>query len=183
MATLNNIGAVLQAKLQKIVTQLPVMLANEAVNFSKDNFRKQGFQADTLQPWKQRSSNAIRNKGRAILTDSGRLKRSIRVISVSGLSAKFGSTGVPYAAAHNYGFKGTVNVKSYKRSKIGTVKVSTGKSGQPFKNKKTIVGVGTVKAHQRKMNLPQRRFLGYSIFLQRQLQRKAAVFIAKTLNT
>lgn len=183
MASLNNIEKILAAKLQKAVLQLPTILANHAVNVTKDNFAKQGFQNQSLEAWKPRAINAVRNKGRALLVDTGRLKRSIRVLSVSGLKATYGSAGVPYAAAHNNGFKGTVNVKSHKRNIIGTIKVSTGKSDQPFKKKQTITGVGTVKAYQRNMNLPRRRFLGYSVFLHRQLNRMAAVHIAKALKS
>ena len=180
MASLNNIQQVLQAKIQRSISGLPVVLVNEAVTWTKQNFRRQGWPGAGFTPWKQRKANSRRNAGRGILIDSGRLSRSPRMIRISGLRGEFG-TDVPYASAHNNGFIGTVNVKSHKRNKIGTVKVSTGKAGQQFKTKKTITGVGNVKAHQRRMNLPRRRFIGYSPVLHSILRKKAIVHLGREL--
>lgn len=179
MATLNNIEQILQAKLKKALNSLPTVLVNDAVNWTKDNFDKQGFPGKTFEPWKQRANG--KDPGRKILIGPGssRLKRSIRIVSTGPLKASFG-TDTPYAAAHNNGFKGTVNVKSHQRNKIGTIKVSSGKTGK-FNTKKTIVGKGTVKAHQRHMNLPRRRFIGYSPVLQSILRRKALIHIGREL--
>lgn len=182
MADLKNIESVLQKKLQTAVGKLPTELVNEAVNWTKDNFSRQGYPDSTFSRWAPRKISAKRNKGRAILVDTGRLKRSIRKISIGPLSASFG-TDVPYARAHNEGYHGTVNVRSHTRAKIGTIKVSTGKSGQPFKNKKSIVGTGTVKAYSRTMNLPQRKFIGNSTVLQSILRRKAIIIIGRELKS
>ena len=182
MATLNNIEQILQQKLQKAVSELPTVLVNEAVNWTKNNFTRQGWPGNGFQRWAARKPGSARNKGRAILVDTGYLKRSIRKISVAPLQATFG-TDAPYARAHNDGFKGTVNVGAHRRATIGTIKVSTGKTGQPFQKKKTITGYGQVKAHQRKMNLPRRRFIGYSPVLQSILRRKAIVHIGRILKS
>ena len=182
MANLNNIDKILQAKLQKAVSELPAVLVNEAVNWTIQNFTRQGWPGQTFQLWKQRKPNALRNKGRAILVDTGRLKRSIRQISTAPLQATFG-TDVPYASAHNNGFKGLVNVRAHRRATIGTIKVSTGKSDQPFQKKKTITGYGQVKAYQRQMNLPRRRFIGYSPVLQSILVKKAIIHIGRILKS
>lgn len=182
MASLNNIDKILQAKLQKAVGKLPLVLGNEAVNWTKGNFSRQGFPGKSFERWPPRKAGTKRNSGRALLVDSGRLKRSVRLISTAPLQAKFG-TDVPYASAHNNGFKGTVNVSAYKRAKIGTIKASTGKSGQKFRTKKTITGVGNVSAHQRNMNLPRRRFIGYSPVLQSILRRKAIIIIGRELKS
>lgn len=182
MAQLNDIEKILQQKLKKAVSKLPTVLVNEAVNWTKDNFDRQGFPGSSFQKWKERKANAARNKGRAILVDTARLKRSIRKIEVAPLQATFG-TNVPYARAHNYGFKGTVNVRQHRRAKIGNIKVSTGRSDKPFKTKKSITGFGSVRAHQRRMNLPQRRFIGYSPVLASILRRKAIIVIGRELKT
>lgn len=179
MATLNNIDKVLQAKLERSLGTLPVVLGNEAVNWTKQNFRRQGWPGQSFQAWKPRKANAKRNAGRGILIDSGRLSRSPRLISTGPLRATFG-TDVPYAAAHNNGFTGTVNVKAHKRNKIGTVRVSTGKTGV-FGKKKTITGVGDIKAHQRSMRLPRRRFIGNSPVLVSILKKKSIVHIGRDL--
>lgn len=182
MASLNNIDQVLHAKLKKAISSLPAVLVNEAVNWTKDNFTRQGWPGKSFERWRQRKPGSKRNQGRAILVDTGYLKRSIRKISTGPLSATFG-TDAKYARAHNDGFKGTVNVKAHKRATIGTVKVSTGKTGQPYKKVRGITGMGQVKAHQRQMNMPRRRFIGYSPVLQSILKKKAIVHIGRILKS
>lgn len=179
MATFQNIGPRLQAKLTKSLSILPTVLGNEAVNWTKDNFRRQGYPGNGFQAWKARSSNAKRNSGRALLIDSGRLSRSPRIMNTGPLQVDIG-TDVPYARAHNQGVNTVVTVKSYQRNKFGTVKLSTGKTGQ-FRTKKSIVGKGTVKSHQRRMNLPKRQFIGASPVLASILRRKAIIHIGREL--
>jgi phage gpG-like protein len=176
---LSDLEKVLNDKLTKALQNLPRVLAEEAVNFTKDNFKKQGFQAEALQVWKPRKPGSPRNKGRALLIDTGRLLRSIKVISVSGFTAKFGSTGVPYAKAHNDGVNAIVNIPSFKRAKLKNTANTT--EGKRKFRKQTLQSVSTVRSHSRKMNLPQRKFLGTSIFLQRQLVRHARLIIARAI--
>jgi phage gpG-like protein len=175
MATLNDLGPLLQRKLEKAVRQLPEVLVGEAVTWTRENFTRQGWPGRSFQKWKQRQPGAVRNRGRSILINTGSLKRSIRKIATGPLSASFG-TDVPYAKAHNSGFKGTLNVKAHSR-------VKRAMTVRGMEKKRTVVGVGKVKAHQRRMNLPQRRFIGYSPVLQSILRRKAAVHIGRTLKS
>lgn len=175
MATLNNLEGILKAKMQKAVTGLPTVLVNDAVNWTKDNFSRQGFPGKSFDKWKARDPRSDRNKGRAILIDTGYLKRSIKKIHTGPLSASFG-TSAPYARAHNDGFRGTVNVKAHNRVKMGM-------TVRGMEKKKTITGLGNVKAHQRKMNLPRRRFIGYSPVLQSILRRRAIVHIGRILKS
>ena len=181
MASLNDIEKILQRKLQKALNSLPTVLVNEAVNWTKDNFSRQGFPTESFQSWPPRKDNK-KSAGRAILVKTGRLKRSVRMISTGPLRATFG-TEVPYARAQNDGFHGMVTVATHQRNKIGTIKMSTGKSNQKFKTKKTIVGRGTVKSHQRNMNLPRRRFIGNSPVLRSILRKKAIVHIGRELKS
>jgi phage gpG-like protein len=178
MANLNDIQPLLQQRLQKAVTTLPDVLGNEAVIWIKQNFRRQGYPGESFQAWKPRKANARRNKGRGILIDSSRLSRSPRKMRVGPLRVDVG-TDVPYAKAHNDGVDQMVTVRSHQRNKIGNIKVSTGKSGQPFKNKKGITGTSNVRSHQRHMRLPQRRFIGASPVLASILRRKAIIHLAK----
>ncbi len=182
MADLKNIEKILQQKLQRAVQKLPTVLVNEAVNWTKGNFDRQGFPGRSFQAWPKRNPGTKNDTGRKILVKTGRLKRSIRKISTGALSATFG-TDVPYARAHNDGFTGTVNVRQHQRAKLGKVKMSTGKSGKPFKTVNRITGMGTVKAHQRRMKLPRRRFIGYSPVLQSILKRKAVIIIGRELKS
>lgn len=179
MATLSNLEALLQKKLQTSLEALPTILGNEGVIWIKQNFRRQGYPGAAFVLWPARSANAKRNKGRALLIDSGRLSRSPRIMNTGTLRVEIG-TDVPYAKAHNEGVNKMVTVKSHNRNIIGTVKLSTGKTGQ-FRTKKTITGRGTVKSYNRHMRLPQRQFAGPSPVLKSILTRKAIVHIGREL--
>jgi phage virion morphogenesis protein len=91
-------------KLSKMKGQLTTKLSNQAVVHFKDNFRKSGFVDASLQPWKPRKPNAKRNRGRAILVDTGDLRRSIKVIRKTTREIRIGSDPV-YAKVHNYGLR------------------------------------------------------------------------------
>ena len=84
-------------------------IGNIAVNEAKTNFKRQGFMDRSVKPWKPRKK---KDEGRAILVGpadegGGRLRRSIRRISVSNKKVTIGSKGkaAVYAGVHNYGLK------------------------------------------------------------------------------
>src|SRR5690606_29403582 len=86
--------------------RLPRMVGTEAMKFFKESFDRQGWVDEGFERWAPRQAKAKRNKGRHLLVDTGRLKKSIRVIkAVPGLVVV--GTDVPYAQIHNDG--GTVN--------------------------------------------------------------------------
>lgn len=179
MATFQTIAPLLNAKLQRSLSTLPTVLGNEGVNWIKDNFRRQGYPDKSFTAWKPRAANAKRNKGRGILIDTGRLSRSPRIMATGPLRVDIG-TDVPYAKAHNDGFFGVVTVKSHSRAKIGKIRMSSGKTGE-FRTKRGITGTVQVKSHQRRMNLPRRRFAGASPILASILRKKAIVHIGRDL--
>ena len=113
------------------------------------------------EPWQRRTrkrrGGEKRQKG-AVLVDSGRLKRSIRITSVTKTSVTIG-TDVEYAKIHNDGFDGVQSVRAHTRK---------------TKNK-----TQNVRAHTRKMKMPQRRFLGESA----ELERLITEFIENELKT
>jgi phage gpG-like protein len=145
------------------IVALPNKIATEAVNFSKERFVQQNWVDSTTQSWAKRKNSrgsARRNKG-AVLVDSGRLKRSIRKIEVSPTLVVIG-TDVSYAKAHNNGFRGRKQVKTYnKRSSKGNV----------YK----------VRAHTVNVNLPRRRFLGESAVLNQRIERMATAEITRAI--
>ncbi len=179
MATFQTIEPLLTGKLQRSISTLPPILGNEAVNWVKDNFRRQGYPDKSFTAWKPRAANAKRNAGRGILINTGRLSRSPRIMS-TGVNRVDIGVDVPYAKAHNDGYTGVVTVKSHSRAKIGNIKMSSGKTGE-FRTKRGITGSTQVKSHQRKMNLPRRRFIGASPILASILRRKAIVHIGREL--
>lgn len=169
---------------KKVLQYAPGMLGNDAVNFFLDNFKRQGWLGNSIEPWRKRSPKAKRNRGRAILVDTGRLRRSIRIIQASGGVVRIGSD-VPYAKAHNEGFRGVVNVKAHTRNRYGKFKEGSGKftkkGKERMKSVTRVTGSGQVKAHTRKMNMPKRQFMGNSPYLTRLLQRRLRAEMMKGL--
>ena len=80
--------------------------------------------------------------GQVLHVQTGTLRRSINrkvILGDTSVLAQVG-TNVRYAAVHEYGFKGSVSVRSYTRSTA---------SG----------GATTVRGHSRRMDMPMRSFL------------------------
>lgn len=94
------------------------------------------------------------------------LNASPAVISGSTVSSAIG-TNVVYAGVHEYGFKGTVTVRTYTRQeRRRNIQSTTGRvfnaiTGRISSGKgKTIAeGISIVRQHQRKMDIPARPFL------------------------
>lgn len=148
----------------RVRNQLPGVIGTVAVNFFKDSFRRQGFRDRQLKRWEKRKNDKKQDKGRAILIKSGRYRNSIHIISATPQRIEVG-TSVPYAEAHNEGFKGTVTVRAHTRSKYKKVKEQyTTRTGK-IRSRTTRQSTGNtyqVRSHTRKMNLPQRQAIGDS---------------------
>lgn len=148
-----------QSNLARVYRVLPGMAATVAVNFSKDRFRQQNWIDNRTEPWVKRKENAKlarRNRGRAVLVKSSRLKRSIRKIYVGSTRAIIGSD-VPYASVHNYGSgkqgTGTFNIKTRREN------TSNGKG------------------------IPRRQFMGNSAALARGIEREMTLQVLKALKS
>lgn len=171
----------LMEALAETIQSLPRQVGQLAVNFSKERFVEQNWLDESPEPWQPRKRKRRGGKARqqgAILVDSGRLKRSIRIIRVEGTSVTIG-TNVPYAQKHNEGFTGTENVKAYvQRVKQHKRKMKV-KSGKRLKVKNVTVKAHSrrIKAHARKVNIPKRQFLGSS----RQLEEQISTFISSEI--
>jgi phage gpG-like protein len=144
---------------------IPDVLATTALNFFKDSFRRQGWRDKGLTKWAGRKNGS--RPGGAILVKRGHLRNSIRKLLVSWRLTEIG-TNLPYAAAHNTGVSETVTVKSHKRRKYQ-------KSGK----RKQATGSYGVRAHKRKMNLPQRQFMGESEVLNLKIDAAMAAAVDK----
>jgi phage virion morphogenesis protein len=122
----------------------PVMkLIGETVRRSVEkNFDEEG-----RPPWRL-SRRALYTDDKT-LTHTGRLRKSITYAAFND-RVEIG-TNVRYAAVHQFGYSGTVSVGQHTR-KVKTRDIKEGK--------KTIAkGIGVVRSHQRKMNIPARPFL------------------------
>lgn len=152
-------------KLQKLKDNLATIVGNEVVNFTQENFKKQRFQNSGEKNWKARKPNrdSKKRQSRAVLIDSGRLFRSIRITQKTRNSVRVG-TDVPYAKVHNEGFKGKVKqrVRRHTRTRRGNSH--------------------SVKSHNRnmKLNIPKRKFLGKSYILNRRIARRVVRLIKKS---
>ncbi|MEH0154665.1 phage virion morphogenesis protein [Limibacter armeniacum] len=157
-----------QDALLKAYRKTPQLVGVTAVSFYKQSFKRKGFIDRGYQRWKPtkkdekgRWGKTGKKKNLTTLVQSGRLRRSIRIVSKSRDSVTVG-TDVPYARIHNEGFKGTVQ----QRIKGTTVREHTRRGSK-------------VKAHKRsghsrtiKQNIPKRQFMGASAFLGKRIQRQ-----------
>lgn len=142
-------------KLSKAIDRMPQRAAVIAVNFTKERFTRRNWVNASRRPWEKRKNEKVRG---SLMSRTGRLKRSIRKISVGRERIVIG-TDVPYAEIHNEGgtINKTVTVREHSR------KISRGRKG----------GRATVASHYRKMNvtMPQRQFIGESAVLMRRVER------------
>lgn len=181
MHNLHNIKKVEQG-LKEIIYRLPKQIGAEAVRFSKESWRRQGWQGATFEPWQKRRGGK-NNRGRAILVRSGRLRRSVRVLRATTDSVVIG-TDVPYAAAHNNGFRGTVNVKVHKRNRYKKTRTGTGIYSVKTKKERTRTvssydGAHWVQSHTRTMRIPKRQFIGESPYMEAKIKRLIAAEVLK----
>jgi phage gpG-like protein len=149
-------------EMRAFVRELPALAGAEMLDAVDQNFRSESFFGT---PWAPRVVKKG-NEGRALLVQTGRLKRSFR-LKHSGLSVTL-FTDVPYAEIHNEGgvLTGTANVEAYERHIYGTFtppKKKDGSDDKRFKKKdRASTGTVQVKAHQRTMNttIPARPYMG-----------------------
>ena len=126
------------------------VVARETLRFVDDNFRLQGWQGASFQPWK-----AIKRPG-TILVKTGALRRSFNWQN-RGNGEIYFYNNLPYAKAHNEGFKGAVNVRAHSRATYMKTKVSS-LSTRKTKTVTTKVRERTVETFTRNMDLPRRQF-------------------------
>lgn len=162
--------------LSVLYPKLPNYAAITAVNFYKERIVYGRDIND--KPFKKRADEGKKNKGRAILVKTGKLKRDIHKISVTAERAIVGTSRLtePYAKAHNEGFKGTVTVRAHGRNRYKKVKetyadrngITRNRTSKQVDTAGSKIQVGTFS---RKMDLPQRQYMGVSPLLDRRIQK------------
>lgn len=163
--------------LRKIVKRIAIDLGDE---FDR-NFERQKF---FTEPWQRRKS-PVRSEGRAILTDTSRLRKSIKKQVATG-TVSF-TSDLPYAAIHNDGgeivvtqrMKRFFRAKAYEAAGLfGRKKTdrTTPKRGTPLSDRQFYAWMHTVtltpeaefwcalsmKPAGSTIKIPRRRFLGSS---------------------
>lgn len=157
----------IERKYKSLKRRLPRIIGQIAVNFSKDNFRRQGFlDGGRIQKWKKRGGDNGK-KGRNILTgETSRLKRSISVIRASSKEIVIGTPDVVYGQIHNEG--GQIKVTDKQRAFFWAKFKQTG--NVLYKNLATTKDV---------IRIPRRKFMGNSTDLQRLMIRKINLELLK----
>ena len=141
------------------------IVAKDAVITFRKNFSKEGFADDVFQPWQARKKETRKSRGKKILTNSGRLRRSIRYASRIGGYSALVFTDVPYAEIHNEGGKlnrkgGTREVFRGDTMKVGSGRFSikTRKEGTKTLKINTIESYRGKRWWQRSDRMPKRQF-------------------------
>ena len=136
--------------------QFPTVAGNIALRFINGNFRAQGFQGASFQPWQKKK----KGKGTTLVV-TGALRAANYYTAQDGQATV--KNDMPYAKAMNEGFNSTVTVKAHVRNKYVKIKVKTGlltkKGTARTKTLTSKAGETQVKAHTRKMNIPKRQFM------------------------
>lgn len=151
---------------RKYHRDMPRLVAASGVKFFKQSFQRQGWVYDgNLHRWKKRNPNAKRNKGRALLVDTGKLRRSIRTIQITDQLIEVGSE-LDYAQIHNEGGRiiKTVKVPGFTRQSHKVKAHKRKLNGKTIKVPTQQRAAAKVKTHTRKLNMEidQRQFIGES---------------------
>jgi phage gpG-like protein len=162
-----------------VVQEFPRNAGEKSLRFINGNFRAQGWQGNAFMPWKK-----IQRKG-TILVHKGRLRRGTKMSTMPGAVRIYND--VPYAAVHNSGFNGIVNIPEHKRVLTQKSKVGTGvfnaNGKEKMKRVDVVSGIQTVKSHTLKMNIAKRQFMPTGITDSPVLQRAIARDIENVLKT
>lgn len=134
-------------EIRRLQKKIPRYVAAAAEKMKDANFSAQGFvENGTARPrWKKRKRENRLTRGRRILYGTGNLQNNVKAKALADrVSVGVDLSKVPYAKIHNEGGSLTQYVKAHTRKHY-----KTGKRCQ-------------VRGFNRKMNMPQRKFLGYS---------------------
>lgn len=146
----------------RLLTRMPRLIGTEAVNFSKKRFREQSWVDHGSDPWKKRKPGAVRNKGRGLLVDSGKLRNSIRITKSGRNFVTIGSS-VPYAEIHNKG--GVINIPVTDRMRKWGWAMFAKTNDSKFK------GLALTKKTMLHVRMPKRKFMGQSAVLRQKTKR------------
>ena len=143
--------------MEELKKKIPKYFAVAAEDMAHANFSAQGFVVDgsTSPKWKKRKKETSRTQGKRILSGTGYLEENVKAKALEDhVKVGVDLTKVPYAKIHNEGGRLTQHVRTHHRTHP-----KTGKSYQ-------------IKAHSRKINMPQRKFLGKSPDIEKRAQKE-----------
>lgn len=165
----------LESKLNNALAGLPLVLANAAVNWTLENYKKQQWEGS---PWPGRKRKTAKTTGRALLVQSGRLRRAIQVVG----DHSFGVLGVPYARIHNEG--GAIN-KAARSEIFVRNRYKRGPKSKMFGGmgafKKGVTKGRGLSFKEHTINMPKRKFIGNSPQLREYLINEVKIYIKSKL--
>lgn len=165
----------LESKLNNALAGLPLVLANAAVNWTLENYKKQQWNGTA---WPGRKRETKKSRGRQLLVQSGRLRRGIQVVGDNS----FGVLGVPYARIHNEG--GSISQSGRSNNYVQNRYKRGANKGKFKKGKLAPSGSGAggrFSFGDRNINIPQRKFIGNSPQLRQHLIETAKAHIKSKL--
>lgn len=143
----------MQSEWRAFMSRAPHIVGQEAVNFFKESFEKQGFTDTGFTPWEPRKTETPQTSGKKILSGVPLLSGSIHEVSANATTVTIG-TDVPYAQIHNEG--GDINVPVTEKSKKYFWAMYARTKNPKYKamamTKKTAFNV----------SMPKRQFMGHS---------------------
>ena len=158
-------------KLKDNLKNFPVIAASVAQNFFLDSWKHQAWVGDSMEPWKKRKKETKRTAGRPLLTGPAptTLRRNMAAktaIKEATWNRILITNDTPYASVHNDGYRGTFTRTATRkaRTKSGYKKLGDEK----IKSRKMAVLGVTHQVHQ---NIPRRRFMGDSPYLNMRIDR------------
>lgn len=134
-------------EVRRLQKKIPRYVAAAAEKMKDANFSAQGFvENGTARPqWKKRKQETHFTQGRRILYGNGNLQNNVKAKALAGrVSVGVDLSKVPYAKIHNEGGRFVQYVKAHTRRHRKTDRRHQ------------------VRSSSRKLNIPQRKFLGYS---------------------
>lgn len=132
---------------RRLLRKVPKYVAGAAENIKDASFSAQGFVMNgAARPrWKKRKKETQLTRGRRILHGSGYLQNNVKAKALADrVSIGVDLSKVPYARIHNEGGRVVQYVKAHTRKHR--------KAGKRYQ----------VQAFSRKLNMPQRKYIGYS---------------------
>lgn len=143
--------------------------AGIALAFFKASFTNQGFTNQTLVKWKNRVPGTPNNKGRAIETQRGILKRGLRIKKATIDGAIVGmDDGIPYAEIQNFG--GQIPITPQMRRFFWAMyyQAGGGKKGALSETAQFYFNMAITKEHF--ITIPARPFIGDSVTLENNIR-------------
>lgn len=162
----------IKKKLNDLERTLPVKIGNQAVVVFQTNFIAGGFIDKNREKWKEKKDGKDSH-----LIKTGKLRRDVKLQPGANINRILIATSLPYAAIHNFG--GQIKKKertgslSFRRQmgpslpgqKTGLVLVKSRYKKQ--RSEMIFKHTHTIGAHN--INIPQRKFIGNSDYLNKQI--------------